>query len=128
MISAYRGKTSKHFCFFADFTKRNLGAGVLGNIMGDSECTECTEPLACIRRSGITSRTKLASFSFSHKSWANKGPEHLLSYYYFDYPPRVHQNQWLSGYKDIFYRLGSCLFSIKMTCVNSSRPFDRSKR
>ncbi|MER8207513.1 hypothetical protein, partial [Acinetobacter baumannii] len=36
--------------------------------------------------------------------------------YYFDYPPRVHQNQWLSGYKDIFYRLGSCSISIKMTC------------
>src|SRR5690606_5959272 len=32
------------------------------------------EPLACIRRSGITSRTKFASFSFSHKSWASSGP------------------------------------------------------
>src|SRR5690625_3932195 len=32
------------------------------------------EPLACMRRSGITSRTKLASFSFSQVSWAKSGP------------------------------------------------------
>ena len=32
------------------------------------------EPLACMRRSGITSRTKLASFSFSHTSCASSGP------------------------------------------------------
>src|SRR5690554_5833622 len=32
------------------------------------------EPLACIRRSGITSRTKFASFSLSHKSWVSNGP------------------------------------------------------
>src|SRR5690625_1271277 len=32
------------------------------------------EPLACMRRSGITSRTKLASVSFSQVSWAKSGP------------------------------------------------------
>src|SRR5690625_7529423 len=32
------------------------------------------EPLACMRRSGITSRTKLANFSFSQVSWAKRGP------------------------------------------------------
>jgi len=32
------------------------------------------EPLACMRRSGITSRTKLASFSWSHTSCASSGP------------------------------------------------------
>ncbi|PRI56363.1 hypothetical protein BVZ79_01533 [Haemophilus influenzae] len=32
------------------------------------------EPLACIRRSGITSRTKSANFSLSHKSCASNGP------------------------------------------------------
>ena len=37
------------------------------------------EPLACMRRSGITSRTKLASFSLSHTSCASKGPRGILS-------------------------------------------------
>src|SRR5690606_1994994 len=32
------------------------------------------EPLACMRRSGITSRTKLASFSLSHTSCDSSGP------------------------------------------------------
>ena len=32
------------------------------------------EPLACMRRSGTISRTKLASFSFSHTSCASSGP------------------------------------------------------
>ena len=32
------------------------------------------EPFACMRRSGITSRTKSANFSFSHKSCASSGP------------------------------------------------------
>src|SRR5690625_2028062 len=32
------------------------------------------EPLACMRRSGITSRTKLASFSFSQVACAKSGP------------------------------------------------------
>src|SRR5690554_3019210 len=32
------------------------------------------EPLACMRRSGITSRTKLASFSWSHTSCESSGP------------------------------------------------------
>ena len=32
------------------------------------------EPLACMRRSGITSRTKLPSFSCSQTSCASSGP------------------------------------------------------
>ena len=32
------------------------------------------EPLACMRRSGMTSRTKLASFSLSHTSCDSSGP------------------------------------------------------
>ena len=32
------------------------------------------EPFACMRRSGITSRTKLPSFSFNQTSWASSGP------------------------------------------------------
>jgi hypothetical protein len=32
------------------------------------------EPLACMRRSGITSRAKWASFSISHTSYNSAGP------------------------------------------------------
>src|SRR5579863_5507780 len=32
------------------------------------------DPLACMRRSGITSRWKCASFSISQTSWSNAGP------------------------------------------------------
>jgi hypothetical protein len=32
------------------------------------------EPFACIHRSGITSRSKLANFSRNHTSWSNAGP------------------------------------------------------
>src|SRR3546814_651027 len=32
------------------------------------------EPLACMRRSGMTSRSKWASFSRNHRSWSSIGP------------------------------------------------------
>ena len=32
------------------------------------------EPFACIRRSGMTSRSKCASFSRNHTSWSSMGP------------------------------------------------------
>ena len=32
------------------------------------------EPLACMRRSGMTSRSKCASFSISQMSWRSAGP------------------------------------------------------
>src|SRR5690606_13595566 len=72
-FTRYGRKTREHLGFFA-YCREDLGTGIAGNVMGDGKGTESPEPLACIRRSGITSRTKFASFSFSHKSCASTGP------------------------------------------------------
>src|SRR5207302_2036737 len=66
-------KARKHFGLLPDLGE-DLRLGVLGDVMGNREGAEAPEPLACIRRSGITSRSKCASFSRNQMFWSNAGP------------------------------------------------------
>jgi hypothetical protein len=63
----------EHRRLLANFGK-DLGFGVAGDVMGDGDGPIRPAPLVCIRRSGITSRSKLVSFSISQTSCNSAGP------------------------------------------------------
>lgn len=51
------GETDEQFGSFADLGKQ-FGFGITGNVVRHREATVNPQPLACMRRSGITSRSK----------------------------------------------------------------------
>jgi hypothetical protein len=68
------GKADEQVGFFADLGETGL-PWYTGDVIRDGEtCRRRPSPLACMRRSGMTSRSKCASFSSSHTSCSITGP------------------------------------------------------
>src|SRR5260221_1818161 len=66
-------KAREHRRLLSD-PRKNRCLGVLGDVVRCRERPMRPQPLACIRRSGMTSRSKWASFSISQMSWSRAGP------------------------------------------------------